>query len=315
MYIINLDSPLFSTFRRLCSIIYLDSTMEIILADNYFWLKYIIANKYKNTKTVILKNINMNFYQSQKNTQKLDHFEFLFTKHRDGSDGKVIWKCEIRTCHSRIHTVNGQLVDEVRIHNHAVHHGKAKIEYMHSNMKQHAAERQEPTRVIVQRGVSQIPVNLAALLLNREVLSCDVRHHRQIARRDENDLTPLSPPKKVTNFFVFVNLTNFCSRCRPRIFRKLRSLVCRWYFLGNSTWFWSIVHGARFFQRLYISLCLCPFTRSNRSCLPAFSHPAGELGKSCSIVMDFELAAINIFRVQFPGITVIDCLFQFGQCV
>ena len=76
----------------------------------------------------------MEFITSQKNTRKLKILNFLFTKHRDGSDGVEIWRCEVRTCRRRVHTRNNRIVHENGEHNHAVVHGKAEIEQTRSIM-------------------------------------------------------------------------------------------------------------------------------------------------------------------------------------
>jgi hypothetical protein len=59
------------------------------------------------------------FIVSQKGNRKLVLGEFLFTKKRNGANGKEIWVCEERTCQSGLHTKDDVVVQAPTAHNHA----------------------------------------------------------------------------------------------------------------------------------------------------------------------------------------------------
>jgi len=257
---------------------------------------------------------------SQKGTRKLKIDGFLFTKHRDGQDGKIIWRCESRTCGARVHSRNDRLLQQVGDHNHAIQHGKAEIESVRSEMKEFAKQRQEPTRVIVQRGVSAVPVGLANLLPSRDVLSRDVRRHRQSVRLDENDLTPYSLTIEGNDFLRIQNNdmvifasdvdVEFLSRCdhwfADGTFRVTPAGYDQLYtlhgFLNDRTYpcVYALLSGRAevIYQRFLASL----LTLTNGL-------------NPISVVTDFEMAAMNAIRVQFPNVILNGCMFHFGQCV
>jgi hypothetical protein len=54
----------------------------------------------------------MELIQTQKNTQKLLHQNYRFTREKYGVQGKIIWRCENRTCKARMHTLGDQVLKE-----------------------------------------------------------------------------------------------------------------------------------------------------------------------------------------------------------
>ncbi|CAG0903842.1 unnamed protein product [Darwinula stevensoni] len=54
----------------------------------------------------------MESIQTQKNTQKLLHQNYRFTSEKYVVQGKIIWRCENRTCKARMHTLGDQVLKE-----------------------------------------------------------------------------------------------------------------------------------------------------------------------------------------------------------
>ena len=73
----------------------------------------------------------------------------MFTKEKHGSEGKEIWRCEMRSCRCRIHSKGDQKVQEIGAHNHALSRGKLDVERVRSNMKLRGETTEEATRSIV----------------------------------------------------------------------------------------------------------------------------------------------------------------------
>ena len=112
----------------------------------------------------------LEFITSQKGTRKLVVLGYLFTKNKDGSDGKEFWRCDIRTCNARVHTRGNVILLEYGVHNHTVIHGRITVEATRSRMKRRAETTKETTRSIVQNELLQIPDTAAHLLPRRETL-------------------------------------------------------------------------------------------------------------------------------------------------
>ena len=135
----------------------------------------------------------LEFVTSQKGTRKLVVQGYLFTKHSDGSDGKIFWRCENRTCKARVHTQENQIVHEVETHNHTVTHGKVEVERARASMKRRGGTTEETTRLIVQNELMNVPVSAAHLFPKRTTLAQDVRRHRQkIGPNDQEDIMKYS---------------------------------------------------------------------------------------------------------------------------
>ena len=48
----------------------------------------------------------------------------MYVKVRDGQMGKEIWKCDVRFCNSRVHTLKDVVVHLLGSHDHAPMHGR-----------------------------------------------------------------------------------------------------------------------------------------------------------------------------------------------
>ena len=61
----------------------------------------------------------LSFHNSYENFRKLAMGEYMFTKERDGSEGKILWLCGIRTCRARVYAKNDEVIAELGDHNHS----------------------------------------------------------------------------------------------------------------------------------------------------------------------------------------------------
>ena len=81
----------------------------------------------------------------------------MFTEHRDGSD--------------EVHTRNNRIVHENGEHNHAVVHGKAEVKETRALMRNNAVTLEQPTGVVVNRALVNIPVELSNLITRKGFIS------------------------------------------------------------------------------------------------------------------------------------------------
>ena len=118
------------------------------------------------------------FIESQKGKRKLILGEYMYTKEKNGADGKEIWVRELRSCKSRIHTKAHDIVQQPTEHNHAPRHWKAAVAEVLADMKKCAEETEQGTRQIVHQSLTQVNLEHAHHLPSRATLSHDVRRHR-----------------------------------------------------------------------------------------------------------------------------------------
>lgn len=262
----------------------------------------------------------MEFVTSQKNTRKLSNENYLFTKHRDGSQGIEIWHCEVRTCCKRVHTKNETIVQENGEHNHAVGHGKSAVESARTAMKQDASNSVQPTRVVVSRALLNIPSEMSNLLPGKDSLAQDVRRHRQQARDCAHNMTSLALTVEGNNFLrvdeddlkIFAADVDiqFLSECdhwfADGTFRVTPSGFAQLYTLHgfrNDRTFpcvYALLSGKS--EEIYTDFLTRLMTLRNNQ------NPV-------TIMTDFELAVIKALKLKFPGVTMSGCMFHFGQCV
>jgi len=262
----------------------------------------------------------LEFITSQKGYRKLVISGFIFTKNSIGSDGKELWRCEIKTCHARAHTRDEKIIRELGYHNHAVTHGRVEVEATRCSMKRRAETTEEGTRSIVQNELLNIPGNLAHLIPRRETLSRDVRRHRQKAGPNDQDIGAYSHTQSGQPFIRTQNETMLIFAADDDLDFLSRSE--HWFadgtFRVSPSEFDQLytVHGflnGEVFPAVYVLLNGRTIDIYKRF-LDEILHLNPNLNPR-SIVVDFELAAIRAFQDIFQGATVNGCMFHFGQCV
>ena len=125
----------------------------------------------------------------QKGKRKLVVNEYIYTKAKDGNDGKEIWRCSKRNCKARLHTVL-DVVDTSLLpeHNHAPEHGLAEVQEMRGCIKRRSETTEETTRQVIIQSLSNLPVNYAHHLPAFETIARDVRRQRQKNGMDNRNL-------------------------------------------------------------------------------------------------------------------------------
>jgi len=121
------------------------------------------------------------FISSQKGNRKLVLGDYMYTKKREGSNGKEVWVCETRTCQSIVHTLDDAIVKSSTEHNHAPIHSKVKISEVRLNMKRRAEETEESPRLVFQQSLTQVSLEDAHHLPSRATLTRDICRRRQNA--------------------------------------------------------------------------------------------------------------------------------------
>lgn len=75
------------------------------------------------------------FVNSQKGQRKLVLENCMYVKVRDGQKGKEIWNCDVRSCNSRVHTLNDIIVNRLGEHDHTPTHGRVAVVLARNAMK------------------------------------------------------------------------------------------------------------------------------------------------------------------------------------
>ena len=264
----------------------------------------------------------MEFITSQKNTRKLKLLNFLFTKHRDGSDGVEIWRYEVRTCRRRVHTRGDRIVRESGDHNHAVVHGKFEVEHTRSLMRLDAANSVQPTRSVINRGLLNVAVEVSNLLPRKESLARDVRRHRQRSRARTHSMAILSRTIEGNDFLRVDedDLKIFAADADLEFLSECQHWFADGTFRVTPLGFAQVytLHGFkhdRTFPCVYAIL-----SGKSEQIYSQFLTRLLNLRQDLhinpiSIMTDFELAAINALKGTFPNVTTSGCMFHFGQCV
>lgn len=263
----------------------------------------------------------LEFITSQKGTRKLVAQGYLFTKQKDGSDGKEIWRCERRTCKARVHTKNLEIIYEVGTHSHTVTHGQVEVEAARANMKRRGETTEEATRSIIQNELMSVPVAVAQLLPQRTTLSRDVRRHRQKAGPNDQQAVMTYSHTQGNQPFIRINRDDmiifaadedleFLSRCE------------HWF--ADGTFYVSpneydqlyTIHGffkGEVFPAVFALLNARTEEAYRLLLQEILSLKAGL--NPVSVIVDIELAAIRAIQHTFPTTTSTGCMFHFGQCV
>lgn len=265
----------------------------------------------------------LRFFDSQKGNRKLSLSNFLYTKEKSASDRKTIWRCEKRTCKARLHlSHNDEIVFGPTAHLHAPIHGKYSVAVARSNMNRRARESMETTRQIIQQGLAEVSVENAHLLPSRENVSRVIRHHRQKVQGHQENLnlflTTISGEP-----FLRINTARLMLFASPEDLAAL---------FVNGNWFADGTFRVtpQQYEQLY-TIHVIDLQGVNRPCAYAlmsgkseedYVHllqnliqlsPPGTVPNT--VIVDFELAAINSFRHLFPQCTITGCFFHLGQSI
>lgn len=122
-----------------------------------------------------------------------DEYNFIYTLNGKSKDGsKLYWTCtRKKTCKSRVHTVNGQVVFRSEIHTHAADTAEACARSVVTTMVSSVRNGHESTRNVIRDAIQGCNENTLAALPSRRTLSRRI----QRARRKLNP-TPTIPVQR-----------------------------------------------------------------------------------------------------------------------
>ena len=78
-------------------------------------------------------DISFRIVKSSKGNEKLSHDGYLYIFHR-GTE-KREWRCDVRGCEARMHTVDENIVKKSGEHSHSKEHGKAEVAKVKERIK------------------------------------------------------------------------------------------------------------------------------------------------------------------------------------
>lgn len=264
----------------------------------------------------------MEFSKSERGKDKLVLDGYMFTKEKVGSDDKIIWKCEVRTCRKRVHTSGQVVLHQMNEHTHAPIHGKSVVAVARHEMKQHAEASEEPTRQVMQHALQQVPVEYAHLLPSNDSLRRGIRRQRNEAEPAANIMTYENTVEG--QLFLRVNNENlvlFAADADLRILQASQDWACDGTFKvapDQDDQLYTI-HALEIakFRPCVFAIMSGRSEAHYRDLLQQIKNlcqPFGDLHPE-TIMTDFELAAIKSMSHHFPQAELHGCLFHLGQSV
>ena len=253
--------------------------------------------------------------------QKLSFGNYLFVKNKQcPNTDKIYWTCEERGCRARIHTLRDAIVKIVsNDHCHEAVPGKAEAEEALNYMKLRAATTAEDIRHIIHTGRAMIGVHLHHYIPkgpslvrclnlvrsnagNRQVARTTIEGEAFLRYEDDNMLifAADSDLRFLAESLHWFGDGTF--KVAPNDFYQQYTLHA--YFQGKTYPCVYVLLKAKnevtYTKMLDEILLLMPND--------VFVDPS-------SIMTDFEKAAINAFKNQFPFVDISGCLFHLGQSV
>lgn len=276
----------------------------------------------------------------------IDGYELCVNKKTDGD--KYYWSCvykQSKQCKSSLTTVFSEIgghsvVKEMSEHSHSPDASLLHSITLRNNIKRAAATTSDQPTQIIQNALEEVPSTSACSLPNKNAM-------RQIVYRTRKATTPKEPSTleqiKVPEEYKTVNdepflardtrygennqnrLLIFCTKTNLTIMN--RSLI--WLMDGTFrtapglfTQLYSIhaIVGRNYDTRKTIPVVYCFLTDKSEDSYLVFLRElklyAAEFGFDLNpehILTDFEIAVINVIRIEFPNANHHTCLFHLGQ--
>ncbi len=287
--------------------------------------------------------LTMEFITSIRGGRKLVYEGYIYVKQKDLARGVVSYECEMRKrgagnssqCKARVKVRNEQVIDITNEHTHEQVHGRPETLRVRNNMKQRAVDTMEAPQQILGHCLQHVSEAAATQLPPFRTMRRTLRRTKQ----QTNDPLPIPPsvddldiPEKyqrTTNNEQFLLYDNRDDDGAPRMLvyatpHNLRLLARSRHWFMDGTF--KIV--PQHFQQLYtihvlhdsqIIPCVYALLPNKteltyRAMFQALSDAQDNLQPE-TVLIDYEIAALNAFGAIFPDTEVKGCLFHLTQCV
>ncbi|KAB0803048.1 hypothetical protein PPYR_00018 [Photinus pyralis] len=278
---------------------------------------------------------------SKRNKNKLVHENHIYVfskKTKNGEHG--IWVRELRSsCKGRVWTngKDGEVVKTVTHHNHAAQAARPAAIRLVTTVKERAATTQESPHQIIANVIPQAHADVAAIMPKKDALKKTIRR----ARRDEEapalprNMQELVIPRGFSEIvidgevqqFLMYDSENQLMPGRILIFSTRSNL----HLLAQSQeWFadGTFSTAPAIFEQLYtlhaiknsavVPLVYALLPNKTRATYVTFLQQLKRLQpglQPTQLMTDFELAAMQAFELEFPGILKTGCFFHLSQSV
>ncbi|KAI6656251.1 hypothetical protein LOD99_11317 [Oopsacas minuta] len=113
--------------------------------------------------------------KSSKGTNKLSHDGYLYIFNREAI--KKEWRCDVRGCKARIHSVDETIIKKSGEHSHPQEYGKDEVTVMVDLMRKRGRETNDNPHVTIGEMISLLSESAKSLLPNQQALK--MMHQRQ----------------------------------------------------------------------------------------------------------------------------------------
>lgn len=278
---------------------------------------------------------------SKRNRRKLvheNHIYVFFKKTQNGEHG--IWVCEHRSsCKGRVWTdgIDGEVVKIATHHNHATQAAKPAAIRLVATAKKRATTTQERPQQIIANVIAEAHADVAAILPKKDSLKKTIRR----ARRDEEapalprNIQELVIPRvfseividgQVQQFLMYDSedqlmsgrMLIFSTRSNLHLLAQSQEWFADGTFRTAPAMFTQVytIHATKYNAVVPLVYALLP--NKTRATYVKFLQESKRLQPALQptlLMTDFELAAIQAFELEFPGILKTGCFFHLSQSV
>uniref|UniRef100_A0A6P7GX96 Uncharacterized protein LOC114343419 n=1 Tax=Diabrotica virgifera virgifera TaxID=50390 RepID=A0A6P7GX96_DIAVI len=276
----------------------------------------------------------LTYVKSQKGANMLVYNGYIHRKEKT-IDQKTIWKCaqyNKHKCTGRVHTVGDEVVKSTS-HNHVADASILEAKKACNRMKELAHQVDLTTQGIIATVSQEVSVGATGQLPSISSLKRTLQNTRQRVEAipaNPRSLTELIIPEEYTrnnNGEPFLLFDSGPNEQRILIFSTERNLTLmasceHWYADGTFTCtpllFGQLytIHGVQYSNVIPTVFALLP--NKTQATYTRLFHELKTLRpglRPTTIMVDYEIAAINALQQEFPEVRIRGCFFHFTQCL
>ena len=238
------------------------------------------------------------------------------------NEESAYWRCEKRKeCSGRLSTLADALWQQPSEHSHPPDPARIAVQRAVSAIKYHAENSEESTSNIIQNCTQDFPLSAAGSLPKKETLARMIRRKRKASDGDDL-LHDMCQTTRGEQFLALhdenLDLYVFATSKNLDILARQRHWFCDGTFdsapMGYQLYTVHVIaDGSRTVPVVY-----CVARRKDRNTynrIYQFLKDCRQNLSPLTVMIDFEMAAIQSLEHHFPEAEIQGCLFHFGQCL
>ena len=284
---------------------------------------------------------NVEFALTEKGKRKACHQGYCYNRNKTSATdpGLTYWVCENYyknlKCKARMHIRGEAVVKTIGDHNHSPNSLRKEVLHLRNKIKRSATSTNEPTTSLLIQATEEYPSAVVAQLSSESVLKRTVQQCRQKSGNSPSEpstLVDLLLPREYRQLkdgTEFLMYDSGPTNDRILIFSTQKNLQ----YLAESTSIFSdgtfsAAPGKLFSQLYSIHACILSgaviplvYALLPNKTMATYNRLFGALKNlqpqftPIMWMTDFELAAINAIRQNFPGVVITGCFFHMQQCM